>query len=130
MREYETDRWRIISTKVGSGFSPAACKEKAIEIVDPSQQGGSSHQQHSSLGDLGDLETGGEDDDGQDDSPIYDHSGHGGMVHGLGGVGVGEVHGGLGLGGHGHGHGHGQGGHGHEGEPGSASSEVGPGVYQ
>jgi hypothetical protein len=32
MREYETDRWRIISTKVGSGFSPAACKEKAVEI--------------------------------------------------------------------------------------------------
>jgi len=33
MREYENDRWRIISTKVGSGFSPAACKEKASEIA-------------------------------------------------------------------------------------------------
>jgi hypothetical protein len=32
MREYENDRWRIISTKVGSGFSPAACKDKATEI--------------------------------------------------------------------------------------------------
>jgi hypothetical protein len=32
MREYENDRWRIISTKVGSGFSPVACKEKAVEI--------------------------------------------------------------------------------------------------
>jgi hypothetical protein len=32
MREYENDRWRIISTKVGSGFSPAACKEKATEL--------------------------------------------------------------------------------------------------
>jgi hypothetical protein len=32
MREYENDRWRIISTKVGSGFSPAACKEKAVEL--------------------------------------------------------------------------------------------------
>ena len=32
MREYENDRWRIISTKVGSGFSPVACKEKAAEI--------------------------------------------------------------------------------------------------
>jgi hypothetical protein len=32
MREYENDRWRIISTKVGSGFSPAACKEKAAEL--------------------------------------------------------------------------------------------------
>lgn len=126
MREYETDRWRIISTKVGSGFSPAACKEKAIEIVDPSSsdlQGGSSHQQHSSLGDLGDLEAGADDDDDeQDDSPIYDQSGHGSMVHGLGG---GDVHGGLGMGGH---HGHGR--HGHEGGPGSASSDVGPGVYQ
>ncbi|KAF1990378.1 hypothetical protein K402DRAFT_325155 [Aulographum hederae CBS 113979] len=32
MQEYETDRWRIISTKVGSGFSAAACKEKAEEL--------------------------------------------------------------------------------------------------
>jgi hypothetical protein len=35
MREYENDRWRIISTKVGSGFSPAACKEKAAEFAAP-----------------------------------------------------------------------------------------------
>ena len=34
MREYETDRWRIISTKVGNGFSPAACKEKAAEMAE------------------------------------------------------------------------------------------------
>lgn len=33
MREYENDKWRIISTKVGSGFSPAACKEKASELA-------------------------------------------------------------------------------------------------
>lgn len=33
MREYENDRWRIISTKVGNGFSPAACKEKATEMA-------------------------------------------------------------------------------------------------
>jgi len=33
MREYENDKWRIISTKVGSGFSPAACKEKATELA-------------------------------------------------------------------------------------------------
>jgi hypothetical protein len=51
MREYETDRWRIISTKVGSGFSPAACKEKAVEIE---------HQV-----DLGDIEG---DDLGDQDS--------------------------------------------------------------
>jgi len=33
MREYENDKWRIISTKVGSGFSPTACKEKAEELA-------------------------------------------------------------------------------------------------
>jgi hypothetical protein len=32
MREYENDRWRIVSTKVGNGFSPAACKEKVTEL--------------------------------------------------------------------------------------------------
>ncbi|KAK3073996.1 hypothetical protein LTR53_003943 [Teratosphaeriaceae sp. CCFEE 6253] len=33
--EYETDRWRIISGKVGSGFSAAACREKATEMALP-----------------------------------------------------------------------------------------------
>ncbi|KAF2119721.1 hypothetical protein BDV96DRAFT_610607 [Lophiotrema nucula] len=33
MQEYENDRWRIISSKVGSGFSPAACRDKAEEIA-------------------------------------------------------------------------------------------------
>jgi hypothetical protein len=32
MQEYENDRWRIISSKVGSGFSPAACRDKASEL--------------------------------------------------------------------------------------------------
>lgn len=32
MQEYENDRWRIISSKVGAGFSPAACKDKAEEL--------------------------------------------------------------------------------------------------
>lgn len=32
MQEYENDRWRIISAKVGSGFSPAACRDKAAEL--------------------------------------------------------------------------------------------------
>ncbi|KAF2852457.1 hypothetical protein T440DRAFT_28466 [Plenodomus tracheiphilus IPT5] len=32
MQEYENDRWRIISSKVGSGFSPAACRDKAQEF--------------------------------------------------------------------------------------------------
>ena len=30
--EYEHDRWRIISGKVGNGFSAAACKEKIDEM--------------------------------------------------------------------------------------------------
>ncbi|KAI7080666.1 hypothetical protein KC352_g41573 [Hortaea werneckii] len=30
--EYEVDRWRVISSKVGNGFSAAACKEKAMEL--------------------------------------------------------------------------------------------------
>ncbi|KAF2488273.1 hypothetical protein BU16DRAFT_436356, partial [Lophium mytilinum] len=32
MQEYENDRWRIISSKVGSGFSAAACKDKSMEL--------------------------------------------------------------------------------------------------
>lgn len=32
MQEYENDRWRIISSKVGSGFSPVACRDKAQEF--------------------------------------------------------------------------------------------------
>lgn len=32
MQEYENDRWRIISSKVGSGFSPTACRDKAAEL--------------------------------------------------------------------------------------------------
>lgn len=32
MQEYENDKWRIISAKVGSGFSPAACRDKIAEL--------------------------------------------------------------------------------------------------
>jgi hypothetical protein len=32
IQEYENDRWRIISTKVGNGFSAAACRDKAAEL--------------------------------------------------------------------------------------------------
>lgn len=32
MQEYENDRWRIISSKVGAGFSPVACRDKAEEL--------------------------------------------------------------------------------------------------
>lgn len=32
LEEYEHDRWRIISGKVGNGFSAGACKEKIDEL--------------------------------------------------------------------------------------------------
>ena len=32
IQEYENDRWRIISSKVGNGFSATACKDKAAEL--------------------------------------------------------------------------------------------------
>lgn len=39
MQEYENDRWRIISSKVGNGFSPAACRDKAQQLAQ--EEGGS-----------------------------------------------------------------------------------------
>lgn len=32
LEEYERDRWRIVSQKVGNGFSATACKDKANEL--------------------------------------------------------------------------------------------------
>ncbi|KAJ9308974.1 hypothetical protein DTO217A2_1650 [Paecilomyces variotii] len=32
IQEYENDRWRLIAAKVGNGFTPAACREKATEL--------------------------------------------------------------------------------------------------
>lgn len=32
IQEYDNDRWRIISGKVGNGFSAGACRDKAIEM--------------------------------------------------------------------------------------------------
>jgi hypothetical protein len=29
MEDYENDRWRIIAQKVGNGFTPAACQQRA-----------------------------------------------------------------------------------------------------
>jgi hypothetical protein len=49
MQEYENDRWRIISSKVGSGFSPTACRDKAeqIEALEmAAQEEEQSQQQH------------------------------------------------------------------------------------
>ncbi|KAF2186484.1 hypothetical protein K469DRAFT_686887 [Zopfia rhizophila CBS 207.26] len=49
MQEYENDRWRIISSKVGSGFSPAACRDKAAELevveAEEEEQGGYTQSQ-------------------------------------------------------------------------------------
>ncbi|KAK1077921.1 hypothetical protein LTR33_007676, partial [Friedmanniomyces endolithicus] len=33
MEEYENDRWRVISGKIGNGFSAAACREKAEDLA-------------------------------------------------------------------------------------------------
>ncbi|OGM42210.1 Myb-like transcription factor [Aspergillus bombycis] len=35
MQEYENDRWRIIAGKVGNGFTPAACRERASQLENP-----------------------------------------------------------------------------------------------
>ncbi|KAL2004259.1 hypothetical protein VTN02DRAFT_4774 [Thermoascus thermophilus] len=32
IQSYENDRWRVIAAKVGNGFTPAACREKAAEL--------------------------------------------------------------------------------------------------
>ena len=56
MQEYENDRWRIISSKVGSGFSPTACKDKAeqLEAVElaaqEEEEEEESHRQHQHQG--------------------------------------------------------------------------------
>ncbi|KAF2768956.1 hypothetical protein EJ03DRAFT_273328 [Teratosphaeria nubilosa] len=49
MEEYEIDRWRIISSKVGNGFSAAACKERALElqtepVLETAEQDETSHR--------------------------------------------------------------------------------------
>jgi hypothetical protein len=48
MQEYEIDRWRIISSKVGSGFSPTACRDKAeqLEAEELAAQEEEQSQQH------------------------------------------------------------------------------------
>ncbi|OAA50839.1 MYB DNA-binding domain containing protein [Beauveria brongniartii RCEF 3172] len=32
LQDYENERWRIIAHKVGTGFTPAACRERAAQI--------------------------------------------------------------------------------------------------
>ncbi|EHL02533.1 putative transcriptional activator Myb [Glarea lozoyensis 74030] len=35
LHDYEQEKWRIIAQKVGTGFTSAACKEKAMELAQP-----------------------------------------------------------------------------------------------
>jgi hypothetical protein len=48
MHEYENDRWRIISSKVGSGFSPAACRDKASDLEAVAAEEEEDQSQHQS----------------------------------------------------------------------------------
>jgi len=54
MHDYENDKWRIISSKVGSGFSPTACREKAQELAVVEAEGEEEEEQsgytHAQLG--------------------------------------------------------------------------------
>jgi hypothetical protein len=36
LHDYEQEKWRIVAQKVGTGFTAAACKEKAQELSDES----------------------------------------------------------------------------------------------
>ncbi|KAF1930505.1 uncharacterized protein M421DRAFT_3559 [Didymella exigua CBS 183.55] len=51
MQEYENDKWRIISSKVGAGFSPAACKDKVEELraIETEQEEECERQQQQSV---------------------------------------------------------------------------------
>ncbi|EPE02163.1 myb dna-binding domain-containing protein [Ophiostoma piceae UAMH 11346] len=33
LQDYENEKWRIVANKVGTGFTPAACRERASELV-------------------------------------------------------------------------------------------------
>lgn len=33
LQDYENEKWRIVAHKVGSGFTPAACRERASQLV-------------------------------------------------------------------------------------------------
>ena len=59
MQEYENDRWRIIASKVGSGFSPVACRDKAQEIeAEEMEEGEQSGYTQSQLGATGSSDPG------------------------------------------------------------------------
>ncbi|KAK3356901.1 hypothetical protein B0T25DRAFT_566233 [Lasiosphaeria hispida] len=33
LQDYENEKWRIVANKVGTGFTPAACRERASELI-------------------------------------------------------------------------------------------------
>lgn len=42
LQDYENEKWRIVANKVGTGFTPAACRERAAQLS-------------GDMGDLGDM---------------------------------------------------------------------------
>lgn len=34
LQDYENEKWRIVANKVGTGFTPAACRERAAQLID------------------------------------------------------------------------------------------------
>lgn len=42
LQDYENEKWRIVANKVGTGFTPAACRERAAQLS-------------GEMGDLGDM---------------------------------------------------------------------------
>jgi len=70
MQDYDNDRWRAVSGRVGGGLSAAACREKATELEENdrlrTEQGGGRDEG----GDITDEEedaAGSDDDDNDDD---------------------------------------------------------------
>ncbi len=33
LQDYENEKWRIVANKVGTGFTPAACRERATQLI-------------------------------------------------------------------------------------------------
>ncbi|CAK7218065.1 hypothetical protein SCUCBS95973_003363 [Sporothrix curviconia] len=33
LQDYENEKWRIVANKVGTGFTPAACRERAAQML-------------------------------------------------------------------------------------------------
>lgn len=34
LQDYENEKWRIVANKVGTGFTPAACRERATQLLE------------------------------------------------------------------------------------------------